>query len=292
MTRPKRVNLGELRYPARHAPPPDDDNEHHQSCTAWSYAKFELDYLYDLMINLKSGHAARERSATTWGAPEWSLPTESEVRDCLQKTFIQDCALRQATKRLAHPYRRKYSPAMVISVRNTVYRSIRGQIDEGISPDPMTPVYGLFRAVEWRGGGTLPKTLEQFNQDMYIALEIEEGLNRTKHPDLKPETKRINDLVKETPLADNEWDQFLWSDFLDDVFTHSARFTIEVTCADLGPNKPSPRQKSGAPVVPDTQILRRMYRQTARTVNQYLGHAYFSDTVIDDFLQFVGWGER
>lgn len=289
MARPKRVNLGELRYPARHAPHPDDVNERHQSCTAWSYAKFELDYLYDLLIDLKSGHAARERerSSITSDAPKWPLPTESEVRDCLQKTFIQDCALQQASKRLSHPYRRKYSPAMVISVRNTVYRSIRGQIDEGISPDTMNPVYGLFRTIEWRGGGTLPKTLEQYNRDMYIAVEIEEGLNRRKHPDLKPETKRINDLVKETPLADNDWDQFLWSDFLDSVFTHSTRFTIEIACADLGPNKPSPRQKTGAPVVLDTQILRRMYRQTARTVNQYLGHSYFSDTVIDDFLCHV-----
>lgn len=287
MARPKRVNLGELRYPAQRAPNPDDANEHHQSCTAWSYAKFELDYLYDLLINLKSGHAARERSATTWGAPEWPLPTESEVRDCLQKTFIQDCALQQASKRLSHPYRRKYSPAMVISVRNTVYRSIRGQIDEGISPDPMTPVYGLFRPVDGRSGGTLPKTLEQYNRDMYIAVEIEEELNRRKHPDLKPETKRINDLVKETPLAGNDWDQFLWSDFLDSVFTHSTRFTIEVTPAHLGSNKPSPRQKIGAPVTPDTQILRRIRRHTAQTVSQLIGHAYFTDEFIGKFLRSV-----
>lgn len=285
MTRPKRVNPGELRYPARHASHSDDHNERHQSCIAWLYAKFELDYLYDLLIDLKSGHAARARSSITSDNPKWPLPTESEVRDCLQKTFIQDCALQDATKRLSHPYRRKYSPAMTISVRNTVYRSIREQIDDGISPDLQTPYRDLFIVVESHHSGLSPKTPEQYNQEMYIAVEIEEHLNRTERPDLKLETRRISDLVKRTPLAYNHWDQFLWSDFLDSVFTHSARFTIELAPTDLGPNKPSPRQKIGAPVVPDTQILRRIYRQTSRTVRLQIGHAFFSDTVIDDFLR-------
>ena len=148
MARPKRVNPGELRYPARHAPHSDHANERHQSCIAWSYAKFELDYLYDLLIDLKSGHAARERLSITSGAREWPLPTESEVRDCLQKTF-------------------------------------------------------------------------------------------------------------------------------------------ELAPTDLGPNKPSPRQKIGAPVKPDTQILRRMGRQTAKTVCHQIGHAFFSDAFIDNLLRHI-----
>lgn len=69
------------------------------------------------------------------------------------------------------------------------------------------------------------------------------------------------------------------------VFTHSTRYTIEITTADLGPNKPAPRQKSDAPIVLDSQILRRMRRQTSRTLSHQIGHAFFTDDVIDDFLR-------
>ena len=287
MAKPKRVNLGELRYPAQHAAHSDDDNEIHQSHSAWTFAKSELEYLYDLLIDLKSGHAAREKSCLASGTSQSPLPTESEVRDCLQKTSIQDCALQQATKRLSHPYRRNYSPATTLAVRNAVYKSIRGQLDEGISPDPMASDCGLFRVVAWHGGGKLPKTPEQYDRDTEIAVEIEEELNHKKHLDLKPETRRISKLIKATPLAHDDWDQFLWSDFLDSVFTHSARFTIEVSPADLGPNMPSLRQKAGAPVKPDAQILRRMQRQTARTACHQIGRAYFSDALIDEFLRNI-----
>ena len=284
MAKPKRVNLGELRYPAQHAAHPCGGDEQHQSCTVWTFAKFELDYLYDLLIDLKSGHAARQRSSITRGAPEWPLPTELEVSDCFHKTFVQDCALHQATKRLSHPYRRNYSPATTLAVRNAVYKSIRQQLDEGISPDPMTPLHGLVSALEPHTADTLSKTPEQYNQDTQIAVEIARELNLKKHLDLKPETRRISNLIKETPLAHDDWDQFLWSDFLDSVFTHSARFTIEVTPTALGPNNPSPCQKIGVPVIPDTQILRRIQRQTARTASQNIARAYFSDAFIDEFL--------
>ena len=284
MAKPKRVNLGELRYPAQHAAHPCGGDEQHQSCTVWTFAKFELDYLYDLLIDLKSGHAARQRSSITRGAPEWPLPTELEVSDCFHKTFVQDCALHQATKRLSHPYRRKYSYAYVIVVRNAMYNLIEQMIDEGISPDPMTPLHGLVSAFEPHSANTLSKTPEQYNRDMQIAVEIAKELNHKKHLDLKPETRRISNLIKETPLAHDDWDQFLWSDFLDSVFTHSARFTIEVTPTALGPNNPSPCQKIGVPVIPDTQILRRIQRQTARTASQNIARAYFSDAFIDEFL--------
>ena len=287
MAKPKRVNLGELRYPAQHAAHSDDDNEIHQSHSAWMFAKSELEYLYDLLIDLKSGHAARQRSSTTRGAPEWPLPTELEVSDCFHKTFVQDCALHQATKRLSHPYRRNYSPATTLAVRNAVYKSIGQQLDEGISPDPMTPLHGLFSALEPHSANTLSKTPEQYNQDTQIAVEIARELNLKKHLDLKPETRRISNLIKETPLAHDDWDQFLWSDFLDSVFTHSARFTIEVTPTALGPNNPSPCQKIGVPVIPDTQILRRIQRQTARTASHNIGSAYFSDAFIDEFLRNI-----
>ena len=287
MAKPKRVNLGELRYPAQHAAHSDDDNEIHQSHSAWMYAKSELEYLYDLLIDLKSGHAARQRSSITRGAPEWPLPTELEVSDCFHKTFVQDCALHQATKRLSHPYRRKYSYAYVIVVRNAMYNLIEQMIDEGISPDPMTPLHGLVSAFEPHSANTLSKTPEQYNRDMQIAVEIAKELNLKRHLDLKPETRRISNLIKETPLAHDDWDQFLWSDFLDSVFTHSARFTIEVSPADLGPNMPSLRQKAGAPVKPDAQILRRMQRQTARTTCHQIGRAYFSDALIDEFLRNI-----
>ena len=173
MARPKPVNLGELRYPAQHTAHSDDHNEIHQSHTAWMFAKSELEYLYDLLINLKSGHAAREKSCLESGTSQSPLPTESEVRDCLQKTFIQDCALQEATKRLSRPYRRAHTPATVIAVRNAVYKSMRQQIDEGIYPDPMAPDYGLFRVVAWYTGCTLPKTPEQYDRDTEIALKIE-----------------------------------------------------------------------------------------------------------------------
>ena len=287
MAKPKRVNLGELRYPAQHAAHSDDDNEIHQSHSAWMFAKSELEYLYDLLIDLKSGHAARQRSSITRGAPEWPLPTELEVSDCFHKTFVQDCALHQATKRLSHPYRRNYSPATTLAVRNAVYKSIRQQLDEGISPDPMTPLHGLVSALEPHTANTLSKTPEQYNQDTQIAVEIARELNLKKHLDLKPETRRISNLIKETPLAHDDWDQFLWSDFLDSVFTHSARFTIEVTPTALGPNNPSPCQKIGVPVIPDTQILRRIQRQTARTASHNIGRAYFSDAFIDEFLRNI-----
>ena len=292
MAKPKRVNLGELRYPAQHAAHPCGGDEQHQSCTVWTFAKFELDYLYDLLINLKSGYAARERSSITWGAPEWPLPTELEVSDCLHKTFVQDCALHQATKRLSHPYRRKYSSAYVIAVRNAVYNSIEQMSDEGMSPDPMAPLHvaplhGLVSAFEPHSANTLSKTPEQYNRDMQIAVEIAKELNHKKHLDLKPETRRISNLIKETPLAHDDWDQFLWSDFLDSVFTHSARFTIEVTPTALGPNNPSPCQKIGVPVIPDTQILRRIQRQTLRTAGQNIGSAYFSDAFIDEFIRNI-----
>ena len=287
MAKPKRVNLGELRYPAQHAAHSDDDNEIHQSHTAWTFAKSELEYLYDLLIDLKSGHAAREKSCLASGTSQSPLPTESEVRDCLQKTSIQDCALQQATKRLSHPYRRNYSPATTLAVRNAVYKSIRQQLDEGISPDPMASDCGLFRVVSWHGDGKLPKTPEQYDRDTEIAVEIEEELNLKRHTDLKTETRRIAAIIKATPLAHDDWDQFLWSDFLDSVFTHSARFTIEVSPADLGPNMPSLRQKAGAPVKPDAQILRRMQRQTARTTCHQIGRAYFSDAFIDEFLRNI-----
>ena len=287
MAKPKRVSLGELRYPTRHAPHLCDENEQHPAHMAWTFAKFELDYLYDLLINLKSGYAARERSSFTWGTPEWPLPTELEVSGCLHKTFVQDCALHQATKRLSHPYRRKYSSAYVIAVRNAMYNSIEQMSDEGMSPDPMDPLHDLVSAVEAHAADTLSKTPEQYNQDTEIAVEIERELNLKKHPALKPETRRISALVKETSLAHDDWDQFLWSDFLDSVFTHSARFTIEVTPTALGPNKPSPRQKIGAPIMPDTQILRRLQRQTARTACQNIGHAHFSDAFIDEFLRNI-----
>ena len=285
MARPKRVNLGEIRYPARNASHSCDDNEQHPAHMAWMFAKFEVDYLYDLLIDLRSGHAASENSCRKSGDSRSPLPAESEIHDCLKKSSTQDCALQRATKRFSHPYRRKHSPATVIAVRNAVYKSIRGQIDEGISPDPMAPDYSLFRVVAGHTGCTLPKTSEQYERDTEIALEIEEELNLKKHPDLKPETRRITVLIKETSLAHDDWDQFLWSDFLDSVFTHSTRFTIEVTLADLGPNKPSPRQKIGAPVKPDTQILRRIQRQTARTACQNIGRAYISDAFIDEFLR-------
>ena len=287
MAKPKRVSLGELRYPTQHAAHSDDDNEIHQSHSAWMFAKSELEYLYDLLIDLKSGHAAREKSCLESGTSQSPLPTESEVRDCLQKTSIQDCALQQATKRLSHPYQRNYSPATTIAVRNAVYKSIRQQLDEGISPDPMARDCGLFRVVDGCGRRTLPKTPEQYNRDTQIALEIEEELNLKRHTDLKTETRRSTAIIKATPLAHDDWDQFLWSDFLDSVFTHSARFTFEVTPANIGPNMPSLRQKAGAPVIPDTQILRRIQRQTARTACRQIGRAYFSDAFIDEFLRNI-----
>ena len=287
MTKPKRVHLGELRYPGRSAPSADNEGENHQSRTAWSFARFELDYLYDLLIDLLSGHAARERSAITLSNPEWPLPTEEEVRDCLYKTFVQDCALQHATKQLSHPYRRNHSSGTFIAVRNVVYSAVRRQLDKGVYPDPKTRAFTLFKIVEGFHIHTLLKTVEEYSRDIDIAINIEQGLYRRNRPGLKPEIRRISYLVKDSLLAVDDWDRFLWSDFLDSVFTHSTRFTVEITDADLGPNKPSPRQKSGAPVVPDTQILRRMRRQTGRTLSHQIGHAYFTDDVIDDFLRSV-----
>lgn len=287
MAKPKRVHLGELRYPAQSTPITDDESENHRSCTAWSYAKLELEYLYDLLIDLISGYAARERSAATLSIPEWPLPTESELRDCLHKTFVQDCALQQATRQLSYPYRRNHSPGTVIAVRNTVYKGIRGKLDKGVSPDLTKHAFGLFRIVGGRPAHSLPKTAEEYGRDIEIAANIEEELYRKDRSGLKPEIHRISNLVKNSPLSIDDWDQFLWSDFLDRVFTHSTRYTIEITTADLGPNKPAPRQKSDAPIVLDSQILRRMRRQTSRTLSHQIGHAFFTDDVIDDFLQNV-----
>ncbi len=287
MVRLKRVNLGELRYPDQRMTHPDDAIEQHPSQIAWMFAKFELDYLYELLIDLKSGHAVRETSRRKSGSPQLPLPTELDVRDCLQNTLIQDIALQGATKRCSHPYRRNHTPLIEIAVRNAVYKSIRGQIDEGISADPMAPNYDLFRVVEGCGGRTLPKTPDQYDQDTNIALEIERELDLKKHRDLKTEIRIISDLIKETPLAHDDWNRFLWSDFLDSVFTHSTRFTIEVTPANIGPNMPSPRQKIGAPITPDTQILRRMQRQTARTACHHIGHEFFSDAFIDYVLRHI-----
>ncbi len=285
MAKPKRVHLGELRYPAQSAPITDDESENHRSCTAWSYAKLELEYLYDLLIDLISGHATRERSAATLSIPEWPLPTESELRDCLHKTFIQDCALQQATRQLSHPYRRNHSSGTFIAVRNSVYRAVRRQLDNGLYPDPMTRAFTLFKIVDGFHIDTLQKTAEEYSRDIDIVSKIEHELYRRDRSGLKPEIRRISHLVKDSPLAVDDWDRFLWSDFLDSVFTHSARFTVEITDADLGPNKPAPRQKSDAPIVLDSQILRRMRRQTSRTLSHQIGHAFFTDDVIDDFLR-------
>ena len=285
MTQRKRVSLGQLRYPTqqRHS---DNASEYHQSRTAWMFAMFELDYVYDLLIDLKSGYAATEKARLESGVSQAPLPTESEVHDCLQKTLIQDYALQQATKRLPHPYRRKYAPLTKIIVRNMVYKAIREQLDEGVSPDPMWRGYDLFRVVE-AYGGALPKTVEDYNRDIELALEIDKQLHLKKHPDLKPETRRISALVRESLLVLNDWDHFLWSDFLDSVFTYSARFTCEVVPASVIPNKPSPRQKASGLVTPDTQILRRIQRKSAQSVSRQIGHAYFSDEVIEELLQNI-----
>ena len=284
MARPKRVNLGKIRYPARNSPHSREDNEQHPAHMAWMFARFELDYLYDLLIDLKSGHAASEKSSRKLADSRSPLPAESEVHDCLKQTSIQDFVLQRATNRFSHPYRREYSPATVIAVRNAVYKSLKGQLDQGISPDPKGSHGVLFRIVDGCSGHTLSKTPEQYDRDSELALQIEGELDLKKHQDLKRETRRIGALIKATSLFRDDWNQFLWSDFLDSVFTHSTRFTIEVTPTDLGPNKPSPRQKIGAPVKPDTQILRRIRRHTARTVSQLIGHTYFTDAFVDEFL--------
>ena len=186
MKRPKRVDFGDVRYPARpkqtkskerfstarqgattsplpstpssESPSTNNDESdtklieflHRKSCTA------VLQSAIDTLVDIKTGFTAREREKETSKALMGEIPpppSEHEAHKHLRKAWIWDLALQQATRTLPEPYIRE----------NPVSEEIKDQKERDIKVEKKIAA-GLTLA-------DLPSRSDDFRDDSSLSSE-------------------------------------------------------------------------------------------------------------------------